>query len=630
MGMVSKATRERIRERIDLIQLVSEYVSLQPRGPDDFWGRCPFHEEKRPSFHVRPSKGMFKCFGCSKGGDVFRFVEEIEGVDFKEALKRCAQRANVPLDEVSPEERARDDKRAELLRALNQAAEFFTDVLWSNTPAGAKGRATLAARGVTEATAKAWRLGMAPEGWGALHQAARERKIPEQALLELGLLRRKEGSDGRSARSASSRPYDFFRDRLMFPICDDQGRVVAFGGRTLSDDERKYMNSPEVAGIYEKRRILYGLDKAKKAPKPAEGPRRLVVVEGYLDVVIPHQAGLTTFVASLGTAFTLEQAKLARRFFDEAVLLFDGDAAGQAATQRALAALVGASDLTFKVARLPEGFDPDDLVRKDLPALERCLAQADDLVGFLVAETLRGWDAASPQGRERAIKASVRLLARIESELLQTTELNVVAHRFGIPEQLLRDEIIKAKRQEQTQASQQGARDARRPGGAPAPAPARPVEVGLDAESALLEALLALPDATARAAAAGLTAATFEEGPRRQLAAALFALAAEPGNPSGQVQATDVLARVEEPGVRALAGALIGRIDATKDYARVLDSAGALLLRAQRRRLQELQRELRMTKDTARQAGLLAESKRLRDAIEAQSSDRSRATAKAR
>ena len=447
MGMVSKATRERIRERIDLIQLVSEYVALQPRGPDDFWGRCPFHEEKRPSFHVRPSKGMFKCFGCSKGGDVFRFVEEIEGIDFKEALKRCAQRANVPLDEVSPEERARDDKRAELMRALNQTAEFFTDVLWSNTPAGAKGRATLAARGVTEATAKAWRLGMAPEGWGALHQAARERKISEQALLELGLLRKKE-------QGTSGRPYDFFRDRLMFPICDDQGRVVAFGGRTLSDDERKYMNSPEVAGIYEKRRVLYGLDKAKKAPKPTEGPRRLVVVEGYLDVVIPHQAGLNTFVASLGTAFTLEQAKLARRFFDEAVLLFDGDAAGQAATQRALAALVGASDLTFKVARLPDGFDPDDLVRKDLPALERCLAQADDLVGFLVAETLRGWDAASPQGRERAIKASVRLLARIESELLQTTELNVVAHRFGIPEQLLRDEIIKAKRLEQTQATQ--------------------------------------------------------------------------------------------------------------------------------------------------------------------------------
>lgn len=622
MGMVSKATRERIRERIDLIQLVSEYVSLQPRGPDDFWGRCPFHEEKRPSFHVRPSKGMFKCFGCSKGGDVFRFVEEIEGVDFKEALKRCAQRAGVQLDEVSPEERAREDKRAELLRALHQTAEFFSDVLWSNTPAGAKGRATLAARGVSEATAKAWRLGMAPEGWGALHQAARERKIPEQALLELGLLRRKEQGSG------GGRPYDFFRDRLMFPICDDQGRVVAFGGRTLSDDERKYMNSPEVAGIYEKRRILYGLDKAKKAPKPAEGPRRLVVVEGYLDVVIPHQAGLTTFVASLGTAFTLEQAKLARRFFDEAVLLFDGDAAGQAATQRALAALVGASDLTFKVARLPEGFDPDDLVRKDLPALERCLAQADDLVGFLVAETLRGWDAASPQGRERAIKASVRLLARIESELLQTTELNVVAHRFGIPEQLLRDEIIKAKRQEQTQATQQGDRAARR--GEPAPAPKKALEVGLDAESALLEALLALPDATARAAAAGLTAATFEEGPRRQLATALFALAAEPGNTAGTVQATDVLARVEEQGARALAGALIGRIDASKDYARVLDSTGALLLRAQRRRLQEVQRELRMTKDTARQAGLLAESKRLRDAIEAQSSDRSRATAKAR
>jgi DNA primase len=213
----SRATRDLIRERIDMVQLVNDYVpgGLQARGPDDHWGRCPFHEEQRASFHITPSRGLYKCFGCGKGGDVFRFVEEKEGVSFPEALKRLAERAGVRLEAASPEERAREARRASLLRASDLVAAFYERVLWSKTPAGERGRQVLASRGIDEETARTYRLGLAPDdGRALLPQLARERDIPLQALLDLGLVRSRDGG----------RPYDFFRDRLMFPICDEQGR----------------------------------------------------------------------------------------------------------------------------------------------------------------------------------------------------------------------------------------------------------------------------------------------------------------------------------------------------------------------------------------------------------------------
>lgn len=627
MALVSKATRERIRERIDMVQLVSEYVvgGLQARGQDDHWGRCPFHEEKSASFHIRPSKGVYKCFGCAKGGDVFRFVEEVEGVDFKEALKRLARRTGVELEAETPEERAREERRAALLHACNQAVEFYESVLWSRTPAGEKGRAALKKRGITEETARAWRLGVAPDGWDALQSAMRARKVPERALLELGLIRRKDGgAPGSNAGSSGGRPYDFFRDRLMIPIACDQGRHVAFGGRTLADDPRKYMNSPEVPGLFEKRKVLFGLDKAKKARA-----RRLVVVEGYMDVIVPHQAGLTEFVATLGTALTPEQARLGRRLADEIVLLFDGDAAGQAATQKALAGLVGEQGLTLRVARLPDGVDPDELVLKDKAGLEKVLAEADDLVGFLMTEALRGWDASSPAGRERSIKAAIKLLGRIDDRIGVATQMNRLAERFGLPETLLRDEVARARndalgeaRAEADRARRGETRQAAPAAKAPA-AKASRAPLKLDAETALLEGLLAVADGVARVTARGVAPALFSEGPARLLAEAIFAAAAE-----GPVDAAGVLGRLEEPAARDLAAALVGRIDPSKNYAADLDGADGLLLRARRRRLQDVNREIRRTKDEARRTVLLEESKRL--GAEIRDAERSRTIARAR
>lgn len=587
-----------------MVQLVNEYVpgGLSPRGQDDHWGRCPFHEEQHASFHITPSRGFYKCFGCGKGGDVFRFVEEVEGVSFPEALRRLAERTGVKLEAASPEERARDARRAALLRATEQVAAFYERVLWSPTPIGEKGRRFLQQRGINEDTARAFRLGIAPDGWSTLPQLARERDIPLQALIELGLVRMKDGG----------RPYDFFRDRFMFPIADEQGKVVAFGGRTLADDPRKYMNSPEVPGLYEKRRVLYGLDKAKK-----ERPKRLVVVEGYVDVVVPHQAGHRNVVASLGTALTPEQAKLARRFVDEVVLLFDGDEAGAAATQKALANLVGEAGLTVKVARLPDGLDPDDAVRKQPGLLEKLFDEADDLIGFLVEETLRGWDTSSAAGRERAIRAAIRLLGRVprDNSILFFTELNKVAERFGIPESVLRDETARARDEAD-----------RAPKKAPAPAasaPGKAVELKDDIEGKLLEALIAVPEAAVQVAALGVGASAWTDGAPRRVAQAAFALAAE----GVAVDPAGVLARLDDVAARELASLLIGRIDAGKNYVKELEGVGVLVARAHERRLQEIKREMRQTKDPQAKERLLAEHKKLRAEID---EARSRTVAKAR
>jgi DNA primase len=627
LGRISSATKERIRERIDMVRLVSEYVQLQPRGRDDFWGRCPFHDEKSASFHILPSRGIFKCFGCGKGGDVFRFVEELEGVSFPEALRRLAAQAGVEIEDATPRERAEQERQGVLLRASTLARDFFQEVLWSDSPDGKRGQAYLEKRAILPETAREFGLGMAPDAWDALAGFARERSIPIQALVELGLVRERDG-----------RRYDFFRGRLMFPICDEQGKVRAFGGRALpnldgsptrDEADRKYMNSPEVPGFYEKRKLLFGLDHAKRAR-----PSRLVVVEGYMDVVGPHQAGRNEFVAALGTAFTPEQARLARRYVDEVVLLFDGDAAGAQASLRALGKLVGEEGMTLRVATLPPGMDPDDAARGGTEELDRALEGADDVITFLISAALQGWDATSPAGRERAVKAAIKLLARIPDQIRLSTELGAVSDRFGIPESDLRAALGEARvevRREAERARSEGAAgdrasghhgghrpgggrpdgpplgsgSPRGPGGRPHGAPSS--LVGLDEQ--LLEALLAVPEAAGEAAARGLTPSLFADGPARVVAAEIFACAAE----DGIAEAAQVLARVEDPASRDLLAELIGRIREDKDYRGELAGLDRLVARGREDRRKQIMVEIRHLRDPEARRQLLAEYRELRE-----------------
>ncbi len=610
LGRVSDTTKERIRERIDMVSLVSEYVSLQQRGPGDFWGRCPFHEERSASFHILPGKGLFKCFGCGKGGDVFRFVEEIEGIRFSDALRRLGERAGVTLELASPQERAREERRSALLRATSIVAEFYAEVLWSATPAGERGRAALAQRGISAETARAFGLGVAPPEWDGLQSLAQARRLDEEVLLELGLLRRGQGGQGRA--------YAFFRDRLMFPIRNEQGKAVAFGGRTLGDDERKYMNSPEVPGLYEKRRLLYGLDAAKKAR-----PKRLVVVEGYMDVVVPHQAGHPEFVAALGTAFTLEQARLARRFVDEVVLLFDADEAGAGATLRALANLVGEQGLTVRVARLPDGLDPDEAVRQDPALLERALAEADDLLSFIIDRSLIGYSLSSPAGQERAVRAAIKLLAKIPDRIRLFRELGQVAQRFGLPEAVLREELSRqVGRDAADEAGQQrrrgsGGRASRGFGSGTGTAsmPPTPGPAAAEKEVHVLEALLWEPSAASAALERGAGPHLFTPGATQRVAAAIFSAAQE-----GSVEPARVMGRLEEPEDRSLCELLIGRYDEDKNYTRdAHEGIEALERHGRDLRVKQITRELREARDAARKRLLLTELNQLRSEVRAAS-----------
>lgn len=333
-----------VLDRVSLEDVVGDHVRLQRRGRR-LLGLCPFHQEKTPSFNVVPDKGFYKCFGCGEGGDVFSFVQKIEGLSFLEALKFLAERAGVPWVADAGAEQGQD-RRHEVASLNDWAANWFRKVLRD----GADGRAALEyvrGRGIAEATEERFQLGCAPIGCRGLEQAAKRAGFNEEQLVEADLLRRSE--DGRI--------YPTFRNRLMFPVRDALGRVVAFGGRTLEDDPAKYLNTRQTV-LFDKSRTLYGIERARKAMSDSG---RALVMEGYVDVVIAHQAGHEESVATLGTALTAEQVRLLLRYAGMAVMIFDSDRAGEAAAERAIEVAVPAN-LTVRLARVPEGKDPADFL----------------------------------------------------------------------------------------------------------------------------------------------------------------------------------------------------------------------------------------------------------------------------
>src|SRR5947209_10587197 len=317
MASFPSAVLDEIRSRLDLVDLVSQFVALRKAGAN--WkGLCPFHTEKTPSFTVNPAKGIFHCFGCGVGGDAFGFLMRQDRLSFPEAVRALARRAGVDL----PEDRGRRDEgeREALHRAMQLALAFYTDRLWQ--PEGARARAYLERRGVDPAVARRFDLGYAPEGWDALLTVMRGEKVGEEILERAGLVVPRQHGGGF---------YDRFRGRLLFAIRDLQGRVVAFGGRAFGDEQPKYLNSPETP-LYTKGNLLYAADVARETIR---AKNRALIVEGYVDCLMAHQYGFTETVAALGTAFTPAQLALLRRYCDEVVTFFDADAAGQKAAERA-------------------------------------------------------------------------------------------------------------------------------------------------------------------------------------------------------------------------------------------------------------------------------------------------------
>ena len=353
-GYIPEDRIEEIRNRINIVDLVSEYITLKKAGRN-FLGSCPFHKEKTPSFTVNAEKQIYHCFGCGEGGNAFSFLMKINNMTFPEAVRHLAGKMGIvlPSREFTPEEKSRHDLRESLVRVNQLAAVFYAKTL--RTAAGSRGRGYLETRGIRQDIVDTFRLGYAPEGWRGLRDHLQREKITLKHAEQAGLLVARNDGDC----------YDRFRGRLMFPIEDINGNVIAFGGRIIGEGEPKYLNSPESA-VYVKGRHLYGLARAKSAIRKDE---TLIIVEGYFDLLALWNAGISNVVATLGTALTREQVDLIRRYTASVAVTFDTDAGGKAALERSMSLFLERG-LKARAVVLPDGKDPDEFVSRQHRQIE--------------------------------------------------------------------------------------------------------------------------------------------------------------------------------------------------------------------------------------------------------------------
>jgi DNA primase len=381
VGRIPDEVIAEVRDRCDIVAVIGEHVALKKVGAS-FKGLCPFHGEKTPSFNVSPAKRSYYCFGCQRSGDVFKFVTELQGKSFVEVVRELAARSGVVIPEKpeSAQEQAVRSERTKLLDVNATVAAFYRAQL-SDPEIGQKGRAYLESRGIGDAIAETFRLGLAPEGWDALARHLELRKVPVDLALTLGLV---------TPRKSANGYYDKFRDRLMCPVLLPAGEVVGFSGRTLGSDPEtpKYVNSNE-SPIYKKSSLLFGLHAARPA---IQRKNRAILVEGNFDVIALHQAGFSETVAPLGTALTDQQADTLRRHTERVILCMDGDKAGRAATLKDIALLVQAG-IDTRVVALPQGEDPDSFVRKQGPeAFEKLVQAAPEAFEYFTFEQLNAGD----------------------------------------------------------------------------------------------------------------------------------------------------------------------------------------------------------------------------------------------
>ncbi len=489
-GFLSADIRDEIRRRVDLVELASAHVALKKAGRH-YKGLCPFHQEKTPSFHVDRERGLWHCFGCSRGGDVFDFVMEIGHLSFAEAVDTLARRAGIRL-ERTPEERRQATERDRLFRALEAAAAFFTEQL-RHPVRGRAAREYLGRRGVDDATADRFRLGYAPPEWDGLLRALGGRGFDAALLAAGGLVVPRERGEGY---------FDMFRHRLIFPILDLQDRPVAFGGRALDDAQPKYLNSRETA-VFSKGRTLYALNWAREEIRRRD---EVLVVEGNMDALTCHQFGFRHTVATLGTALTADQVALIRRFAARAVLVYDADAAGQAAMERAHS-LCEEADLPVRVVVLPSG-DPDEFLRTAGPEkFAALLEQAVPLFDYQVAQAASRHDPRTVEGRVRLVDDLLPSLAAVTNPVRQAEYIRSLAQRFELAEDAIRQRLRARRRSAAPAEVLEG----------PPPERAR-----FQAERLLVHLMVHDPQVREQVAAA-LGPADFQDPRHRALAAVLLA-----------------------------------------------------------------------------------------------------------
>jgi DNA primase len=408
-----------------MLEVVGQYTQLKKAG-GSYMGRCPFHEEKTPSFSVDPAEKLYYCFGCSEGGDLISFVQKKENLDFAQAIEALAERFGVQLDYEESSGRAdADRKRRDRLRKLLELTCAYYERVLAEARAAEAARAYLTARGLGEAVCREYRLGFSLPGWSNVRDAATKKGFTERELTDAGLV----------VPGKKGGVYDRFRGRLMFPLADERGRVLGFGARTLGDDKPKYLNSPETP-LYHKSEAVFGLDKAKTT---AAKDDRLFVVEGYTDVLALVQAGVPNVVASMGTAFTEEQLKRLVRHTHNLYVCFDADAAGLGAMNRALE-LARRLGITMRVVRVPAGLDPADFVLagNDAQAFLELAAKSQTLLQFQAHTVLSSHDLSTVDGRMRAFAVLRGILAQAASPLERDEEVRYVAGRLQLTEDNVR------------------------------------------------------------------------------------------------------------------------------------------------------------------------------------------------
>jgi DNA primase len=424
---------DEVKNQADIISIISGYMTLKKRGAN-YIACCPFHNEKTPSFNVHQGKGIFKCFGCGEGGSVFDFVMKMEGCGFPEAVALVAAKAGIPLPAIHEgEDQKKTARDREAVLKLNKwAAEFFDSQLHAG-PAGAAAMDYIRSRGITDKTGELFRIGYAPDRWDALVNYLRERGASAAEIEVSGLV---------GIHEETGRVYDKFRGRIMFPITDSQDRIIAFGGRVMGSGEPKYLNSPETA-LYTKGRNLFGLALAKNFIRQAGFA---VLVEGYLDCIIPVQHGVGNIVATLGTALTDAQVRLLRRYMDrpKVVVNFDPDPAGQSAALRSIELFL-AESFNVSILTMPTDQDPDEYVREfGGDSFNGLIKEAKPYLDFVIDTTIDKYDTSRPSGKVEAINAILPHLVRLPDKVGRADYAAQIGDKLKVDSRLIRDELKRA------------------------------------------------------------------------------------------------------------------------------------------------------------------------------------------
>jgi DNA primase len=476
-------SRDRVRDAVDMIAVVSDHTELRRAGASEYVGRCPFHDERTPSFGVNPIEKVYYCFGCQASGDVFTFVMETEGLDFPGALQTLADRFGVELqtEDEDPQASERRKRRERLQSLLGRASTYYARYLWEAREAQ-PARDYLQSRGLHDEALKEFRVGYAPSAWDRILTASRRAGFSDDELLAVGLAQRSQNRPGQI--------YDRFRERIMFPSTDARGNVIGFGARAMRDNQRpKYLNTAE-GELYHKRRVLFGLDRARAA---AARIGSVILVEGYTDVLALHQAGLNNAVGIMGTALTEEQISELERLAKVLVLCLDADRAGQDAMLRA-AELTDRRKLELRVVALPDGTDPAELIeRAGADALRELVAASVPFVKFHVERILELGDLSSAEGRDRAFAQLQPALRDLPKNAFGQDLLRRVAGKLELSEARLATLIESA-----TPRSLAPAADANQNGGGATTNGAEALDQGARAERTFLALCIALPQAGAR------------------------------------------------------------------------------------------------------------------------------------